>query len=301
MNFMEELKNMKEKKDAVILAHYYVDGQIQEAADYIGDSFHLAQLARKLEEKTIIMAGVYFMGESIKILSPEKNVYMLDYKADCPMAHMVTKEDIEKIRNQYKDLAVVCYVNSTAEIKSYSDVCVTSSNALHIVDSLPEKNIYFIPDRNLGSYIAGQVKGKNIILHDGYCPIHNAIDREQVVQMKVDHPEAKILVHPECSKEVVDLADYIGSTKGIIAQVAKGGQEFIIITEKGISYMLEKEYPNKKFYYIDSFICHDMKIPSRDDLLTCLDKEDNQVFVEEEIARKALLPLERMLELGAKK
>lgn len=301
MDYKAEIEKMKKERDALILAHYYVDGEIQEVADYVGDSFYLAQLAREVKEKNIIMAGVYFMGESIKILSPEKNVYMVDHRADCPMAHMVSKEDIAKVREKYQDLAVVCYVNSTAEIKAHSDVCVTSSNALQIVKDLEEKNIYFIPDKNLGSYIKGKVRDKNIILHEnGCCPIHNRVKRGQVWDMKERYPGAKILVHPECAEDVVDLADYIGSTKGIIAQSGKEGKEFIIVTEKGISHMLEKSYPEKSFYYIDTFICKDMKVPSLDQVLTCMDREENLVVVEDGVAKEALRPLNRMLEMGAK-
>lgn len=300
MNYKEKIVALKKEKNAVILAHYYVEREIQDLADYVGDSFFLAQKATELKEKNIIMVGVYFMGESIKILNPEKNVYMLDYKADCPMAHMVTLEDIQNKRDKYEDLAVVCYVNSTAEIKAHSDVCVTSSNALKIVENLEEENIFFIPDKNLGAYIRSQAKNKNIILHDGYCPVHDGVKKSALEKLIIYHPGAKVLIHPECPQELLERADFIGSTKGIIQEAGKEGKEFIIVTENGISHELEQSYPEKTFYYLEDFICPDMKMPKAEDLLTCLEKEENEVHVPKEIAKKAYTPLERMLKLGAR-
>ncbi|MEG0249560.1 MAG: quinolinate synthase NadA [Peptostreptococcus sp.] len=298
-NTIKILNQLKEKEDAVILAHYYVDSEIQEIADYIGDSFFLAQLASQLENKTIVMAGVYFMGESIKILNPDKNVLLVDKTADCPMAHMITKEKIETLRNQYEDLAVVCYINSTANIKALSDVCVTSSNALKIVKSLSEKNIFFIPDGNLGRYVAKSIKDKNIIANDGYCPVHNNIDVSELKNLKTKFPKAKVLAHPECNGDILSLADFIGSTKAII-KMAKDDicEEFIIATEKGISYMLEKECPDKKFYFIDSMICHDMKLNSVDKIISALENQNTEVIVDDSIVDKAKIPLNKMLEMG---
>ena len=207
---------LKREKDTAVLAHYYVDEKIQKLADYIGDSFYLAQLATNLKEKNIVMAGVYFMGESIKIINPEKNVHMVNIKADCPMAHMVTVDKIKEMKSKVEDLAVVCYINSTAEIKAYSDVCVTSSNAVKIVKSLSEKNIFFIPDGNLARYVATKVPEKNIIPNDGYCPVHNDVTVEKINAMKRKHKNALVLAHPECREEVLAIADYVGSTSWII-------------------------------------------------------------------------------------
>lgn len=215
---IEILNKLKKERDAVILAHFYVDEEIQAVADYIGDSFFLAQKATELKEGTIVMAGVYFMGESVKILNPSKNVLMPDLEADCPMAHMVSIEKIKEMREAYDDLAVVTYINSTAEIKAYSDICVTSSNAAKIVNKLEEKNIFFVPDKNLGAYIKKSLPDKNVILNDGYCPVHDEIDLEDVKAYK---GRVKILAHPECRKEVLDLADFIGSTKAIINEAGK--------------------------------------------------------------------------------
>jgi len=212
----EKILQLKKEKNAVILAHYYVDKDVQEIADYIGDSFYLSKVAKSTDAKIIVFCGVKFMGESAHIINPDKKVLMPDMSADCPMAHMADGDKIEKLRKEYDDLCVVCYINSTAEIKTYADVCVTSSNAVNIVKNLKSKNIFFIPDGNLGRYVKEQVSEKNIILNDGYCPIHAAITREDVEKAKEKHKGAKFLVHPECTPEVVSLADFVGSTKDII-------------------------------------------------------------------------------------
>ncbi|MDU5324139.1 MAG: quinolinate synthase NadA [Peptoniphilus harei] len=280
---IEILKKLKKERDAVILAHFYVDEEIQAVADYIGDSFFLAQKATELKEGTIVMAGVYFMGESVKILNPSKNVLMPDLEADCPMAHMVSIEKIKKMRDKYDDLAVVTYINSTAEIKAYSDICVTSSNAAKIVNKLEEKNIFFVPD-------------KNVILNDGYCPVHDEIDLEDVKAYK---GRVRILAHPECRKEVLDLADFIGSTKAIINEAGKY-DDVLVVTEEGIFTELKKKYPEVKFRKLAKGpICDDMKKLSVDKIIEVLEENKNQVEVPREIRERALKPLEKMLELGA--
>lgn len=299
LNFDEKveiLKKLKEEKDAVILAHYYVNEDIQAIADYIGDSFFLAQKVTELKEKTIVMAGVYFMGESVKILNPSKNVLMPDLGADCPMAHMVSVEKIKEMRAKYDDLAVVTYINSTAEIKAYSDICVTSSNAAKIVNKLKEKNIFFVPDKNLGDYIKKSLPNKNVILNDGYCPIHDEIDLDDVRSFK---GKVKILAHPECRKEVLDLADFIGSTKTIINEAGKY-DDVLVVTEEGIFTELKKNYPNINFRKLrKSPICNDMKKLNIDKVIRVIENNENQVEVDKEIREKALIPLKRMLELGA--
>lgn len=299
LNFEDKLqllKKLKAEKDAVILAHYYVNEDIQAMADYIGDSFFLAQKATELKEKTIVMAGVYFMGESVKILNPSKNVLMPDIEADCPMAHMVTVEKIKEMREKYDDLAVVTYINSTAEIKAYSDVCVTSSNATKIVNKLKEKNIFFVPDRNLGDYIKKSLPNKNIILNDGYCPVHDEINIDDIKAYK---GKVKILAHPECRKEVLDLADFIGSTKAIINEAGKY-QDVLVVTEEGIFTELNKRYPNVKFRKLSNRpICNDMKKLNLDKVIEVIENNENQINVSKEIRDKALIPLKRMLELGA--
>lgn len=294
----DRIKELQKEKDVAILAHYYVDGEVQELADYVGDSFYLAKVATKLKNKTVIMAGVYFMGESIKILNPEKIVYMVDVYADCPMAHMITIKKIKEMREKYDDLAVVCYINSTAEIKAYCDVCITSSNAVKIVSKLKEKNIFIVPDGNLASYIAKQVKNKNIILNEGYCCVHNSVQLENIVKLKNEHPNAKVLAHPECKEEILNLADYIGSTSGIIEEILKAGNEFIIVTERGIQHKIYEKTPNKKIYFADSLICKDMKKNSLEKIEKILLDGGDELEVDNEIAKKALIPLERMLELA---
>lgn len=238
------------------------------------------------------------MGESIKILNPEKTVHMVDVYADCPMAHMITIKKIKEMREKYDDLAVVCYINSTAEIKAYCDVCITSSNAVKIVSKLKEKNIFIVPDGNLASYIAKQVKNKNIILNEGYCCVHNLVHLENVIKLKNEYPNAKVLAHPECKEEILNLADYIGSTSGIIEEALKGGDEFIVVTERGIQHKIYEKAPNKKLYFADTLICKSMKKNTLEKIEKILLEGGDELEVDDEIAKKALIPLERMLELA---
>lgn len=297
---IKEINQLKKEKNAVIMAHYYVPDEVQEVADYIGDSFYLSKVATTVDAQVIVFAGVSFMGESAKILNPAKTVLMPDATADCPMAHMASQEKIQEMRRQYPDLAVVCYINSTAELKTYSDVCVTSANAVKIVKALPNQNIYFIPDQNLGDYVAKQVPEKNVMPNDGYCPVHKEITPKQVLEAKQAHPGVKFLVHPECKKEVLQLADMIGSTSAIIAYATECPDEaFIIGTEKGVLYDLKKKNPNKTFYPVsESMYCMDMKKITLEKVLDSLKYGQYPVEVTEEVRERAKLPLERMLELG---
>jgi len=296
----EQIFTLKKEKNAVILAHYYAPAEAQEVADYVGDSFYLAKIAKKSAAEMIVFCGVSFMGESAKILNPDKKVLMPDLRADCAMAHMVAKGKIEEMRKKYEDLAVVCYINSTAELKCQSDVCVTSSNAIKNVKALPNKNIFFIPDRNLGRYVASQVPEKNIIINDGCCPIHATITKEQLLEQKEQHPNAPILIHPECEPELLELSDFIGSTAELIDYVASSPlDEFIICTEDGVDYKLVTDNPCKKFFYPNPRpCCADMKLNTLENILSVLEKEDREVFVDETVAKKAWKPLDRMLELG---
>ncbi len=300
MSITERIRRLKEEKNAVILAHYYVPDEVQEIADYIGDSYYLSKAAKNTDADIIVFCGVSFMGESAAILNPDKKVLMPDMTADCAMAHMVNLEHIRKMRETYNDLAVVCYINSTAQIKMYSDVCVTSANAVKVVKNLPNQNIFFIPDGNLGRYVAEQVPEKNVMLNDGYCPIHAAMTKEDVKRAKKTYPKAKFLVHPECTKDLLDEADYIGSTSGIIHFVAEdAGKEYIIGTEAGIFYELKKQNPDKKFYTLSSNqICKDMKFVTLEKVLSALENESNEMVVTEEMRTKALAPLEKMLMLA---
>ncbi|MBQ6814427.1 MAG: quinolinate synthase NadA [Lachnospiraceae bacterium] len=294
----EKIKRLKEEKDAVILAHYYVDDDVQEIADYVGDSFYLAKVATGIDKKVILFCGVMFMGESAKILNPDKTVLLPDATADCPMAHMAQVEKIKELRAKYDDLAVVCYVNSTAELKMHSDVCVTSSNALEIVKALPNKNIFFIPDQNLGGYIKDKVTDKNIILNDGYCHVHKELTKESVLAAKAAHPDALFLVHPECRKEIVDLADYAGSTAGIIDFATNSEErEFIIGTELGVMFELKSKNPYKQFYPANEMqICPNMKKITLDKVISSLENMEHEVTLTDEVIDKANAPLKRMLE-----
>ena len=295
-----QIEQLKRAKNAVILAHYYAPAEVQEIADYVGDSFYLAKIAKQSNANIIVFCGVAFMGESAKILNPDKKVLMPDISADCPMAHMVADGIIEEMRRKYDDLAVVCYINSTAELKCKSDVCVTSSNAIKIVKALPNKNIFFIPDKNLGSFVAKQVPEKNIILNDGCCPIHAKITATQLRAEITAHPDALVLTHPECEKEVVELSDFAGSTAEIIDFAkASSCKEFIICTEDGVDFKLVTDNPDKRFYYPNPHpCCADMKLNTLDAVLSVLEKEDKEIVVDSSIREGALRPLERMLELG---
>lgn len=295
-----QIEQLKRAKNAVILAHYYAPAEVQEVADYVGDSFYLAKIAKQSTADVIVFCGVSFMGESAKILNPDKKVLMPDLTADCPMAHMVEHGLIDEMRTKYEDLAVVCYVNSTAEMKCQSDVCVTSSNAVKIVKALPNRNIFFIPDENLGRYIAEQVPEKNVILNDGFCPRHKAITARQVQRERQKHPHALVLAHPECVKEVLDLSDYIGSTAGIIQYAnTNPSNEFIICTEHGVLCQLKKNDPDKSFYFVEPCpVCINMKKNTLEKLRRVLETEENVVEVSEAVRKEALIPLDRMLELA---
>ena len=295
-----KIRALKKQKNAIILAHYYAPAEVQKIADYVGDSFYLAKIAKSSTADVIVFCGVAFMGESAKILNPNKKVLMPDVSADCPMAHMVAEGRIKELREKYDDLAVVCYINSTAELKCQSDVCVTSSNAVKIVKALPNKNIFFIPDKNLGRYVAEQVPEKNVILNHGYCPIHVKVSLEEVLQEKKLHPTALVLSHPECEENILNISDYIGSTAEII-DFAKQSEknEFIICTEDGVEFELIKTNPNKKFYFTKTRpCCVDMKLNTLDKLLKVLETEENPIEIDETTRERALLPLNRMLELA---
>lgn len=296
----QEIEQLKKEKNAVILAHYYVNDEVQEIADYIGDSYYLAKIANSSDADVIVFCGVSFMGESAKILNPGKTVLMPDMSADCPMAHMAEIEKIEEMRRKYDDLAVVCYINSTAELKCHSDVCVTSSNAVKIVKALPNKNIFFIPDENLGRHVAEQAPEKNVMLNDGFCHVHVSVTAGNVRAIKEKYPDALVLAHPECKKEVLDLADYIGSTSGIIDYASNSSKrEFIICTESGVSYKLREQNPDKKFYFAGTkHFCPNMKLNTLEKVLHVLKTGENAVEVSGEVREKSLIPLNRMLELA---
>lgn len=296
----EEIEQLKREKDVVVLAHYYVDGEVQALADFVGDSYFLAKKATEATEKNILFCGVSFMGESAKILNPDKRVVMADETADCPMAHMVDIDRIAEVRKEYSGVAVVCYVNSTAEIKAHSDVCVTSSNALRVVRALPNKDIFFVPDENLGRYIASQITEKNFIFNNGFCHVHTSIYKRELLRAKELHPDALILAHPECREDVLAISDFIGSTSEIInfADMSEA-KEFIICTEIGVFYELGWKNPDKRFYSVGHRqFCPNMKKISIEKVLKALRTLEPEIEVDEELRVKAGSSLMKMLELA---
>ncbi len=296
INYADEIQRLKKEKNALILAHYYVDGVIQDIADHTGDSYYLSQIALNSDKDTIVFCGVNFMAESAKLLSPHKTIIIPDEKADCPMAHMVTAYDIEQIRTQYHDLAVVCYINSTAEIKSLSDVCVTSANAIKIIKSLKENNIFFVPDKNLAGYVASKIPEKNFISNNGFCCVHNDITPEALIECKQDHPGVKVLSHPECNNSVLGLSDFIGSTSAILDYVATSKDEkFIICTEVGILHQLIQDNPGKQFYIVnDHQICRNMKKITLEKLYDSLVTLTPQMHIDEKTSEGARAALKNM-------
>lgn len=299
-SLQEKIEILKREQNAVILAHYYVPDEVKQLADYIGDSYYLAKLAASTAADTLVFCGVHFMGESAKLLNPSKRVLLPEPAADCPMAHMANVAQIEELKKSVPDLAVVCYINSTAELKSHCDVCVTSSNALKIVRALENKNILFIPDENLGRYIAEQIPDKNFYYSGGYCHVHARLTPDAVRSLKELHPEAEVLAHPECKKEVLMLADYIGSTAGMIARTKQSGaQEFIVCTECGV--LSEMRVPGKRFYIPGGgMLCPNMKKLSAQKVLDCLETGEGEVELNGRLAERAAKPLKVMLELAGK-
>ncbi|WP_160692430.1 quinolinate synthase NadA [Clostridium sp. C2-6-12] len=302
-DLVQEILRLKKERNAIILAHFYQPGIIQELADYVGDSYYLSEIARDCKEEVIMFCGVRFMAESAKILSPEKKVIMPCLSAGCSMADMASGKGVIELKEKYPEAYVVCYINSTYNVKAHCDLSVTSSSALNILKNVPNKQILFLPDRNLGGYIAEFFPEKEFILWDGFCRCHNKISREDILEEKEKHREAKVLVHPECTKEIRDIADYVGSTSGIIEYATKDeGNEFIVGTEEGILHELKKKNPNKSFYIPgDSICCQDMKKTTLENLHDTLLNMKNEIILDEEIRIKALRSLENMHKLGSVK
>ena len=295
----EKILKLKKEKNAIILAHLYQIPEIQEIADYVGDSYYLSQVARDAKEDLIIFCGVKFMAESAKVLSPEKTVILPAPNAGCPMADMAEVEDVEEMIKKYPDAFKVCYINSSYEVKALCDASVTSSSALKIIKNIPNKQILFLPDQNLGGYISEFFPEKEFILWRGFCPTHHRITAEDIIKAKEEHPNVKVLSHPECSKEVRDLSDYIGSTSGIINYATEcEDKEFIIATEEGVLHKLKKKNPDKKFYFPEVMVCPNMKKTSLQDVYDALDGKKEEVILDEEIRKKALTSLENMHKLG---
>ncbi len=296
-----KIKELAKERQAIILVHNYQLGEVQDIGDYVGDSLGLSRIAAQTEAKVIVFCGVHFMAETAAILSPDKTVLLPDANAGCPMANMVTGRQLRNLKEQHPGAVVVTYVNSTAEVKAESDICCTSANAVEVVRSIPEdKEIIFAPDRNLGSYVASQL-GRDMILWNGFCPTHERILPEHVKQAKNDHPDAQLLVHPESRPAVVKLADFVGSTTGILNYCRESnGKEFIIATECGIMHTLKKENPGKKFYLASEVAdCPNMKLSTLEKVLWALEDMQPVVTVDKEIAARALRPIEKMLAITA--
>lgn len=295
------IKELKKKKNAVILAHCYQNVEIDEVADFVGDSLYLSQMAARTEADIIVFAGVYFMAQTAKILCPDKKVLLPRLESGCLMADMINLEQLREFKSKNPEIPTVCYINSTAEVKSECDICCTSSNAIKIVKSLNSNKVLFLPDTYLGKWVESNLKNVDVITYPGYCPTHLRIRPEDIIEARKKYPEAKVLAHPECHKEVVKLADYTGSTTGIMKYAAESeAKTFIIATEKGVVDRLQRDYKDKEFILIkDNIVCPNMKWNTLEDILNVLETEHNEIDIDKEIAQKALRCIDRMLDVSA--
>ena len=296
MNLKEEILKLKEEKNALIVAHLYQCDEIQEIADIVGDSYFLSKQAMESSKDLIIFCSVKFMAESAKILSPHKKVLIPSNSTTCPMADMALVNRLEDLKDKHPNAKVVSYINSNLDIKALSDVCVTSSSAIDILNNLNSDEIIFLPDRNLGGYLAEQLPDKKFTLYPGFCPTHERIEKDEIISLKEQYPNYPVLVHPECNKEVRDLADYIGSTSELINYSANStAAGFIVITEEGVFYEMKLKSPNKTFIPTKTgMICPNMKKISLNDLYNCLKNEEFEVRIDEELRVKAHKALENM-------
>ena len=299
-HLQEEILRLKTEQDVCILAHSYQAQEILEIADFTGDSFQLSMQAAKAPQSTMLLCGVRFMAETVKILSPEKRVLLANPAAGCPMAEQLDKPLLEQVRKRYPDHTVVAYINTTAELKTLCDVCVTSSSAVEIVRKLPDKRILFIPDCNLGDYVAKQVPEKEIKLLSGGCPIHARVSAEDVARARAEHPGAQVLVHPECMPEGLEQADFIGSTSAIMQHAAESDSKaFIIGTEVSIVQHLSYQCPEKRFYPLSKNLsCPNMKLTGLPDVYRALTGGGEEIRLDKETLCKARVCIDRMLELG---
>lgn len=298
---IEKINKLKKEKNAVILAHCYQNVEIDEVADYVGDSLYLSQMAAKTNADIIIFAGVYFMAQTAKILNPSRKILLPRLESGCRMADMITLDQLREFKSKYPKIPTVCYINSTAEVKSECDICCTSSNAVKIVDSLKADEILFLPDTYLGKWVESQLGNVKVNTYTGFCPTHVQIRPNDVTEARKKYPNALVLAHPECHQSVVAMADYVGSTTGIMKFAAQSDKkEFIIATEKGVVDRLKRDYPEKEFYLIkDNVICPNMKWHTLTDIYNALDREEHEITVDTEIASKALKCIDRMLEVSA--
>ena len=294
----ERIARLKKERNAIILAHYYQRDEIQEVADFRGDSFLLAQKAAQTDADVIVFCGVHFMGESAKILAPNKTVIIPDERAGCPMADMVNVEGLKALKKRHPNATVVTYINSSAEIKAETDICCTSANAVKVIQSVESDEIIWVPDKNLGDYVSKHTD-KKMIIWEGYCNTHDMLTVKDVMEMKAQHPNAQFVVHPECRPEVVKLGDFVGSTTAIIKYCKESDcQEFIVGTEDGTGYQLRLDSPHKKFHFATKFlVCPNMKVNNLKKVVKCLETMQPQIYVPPQVAEKAKLSLERMLQV----
>lgn len=298
---IEKIQKLKKEKNAIVLAHCYQNVEIDEVADFVGDSLYLSQQAAKTDADIIVFAGVYFMAETAKILSPDKKVLLPRLEAGCQMADMINLQQIREFKSKHPNIPVVCYVNSTAEVKSESDICCTSANAVKVVKSMNVPRVLFVPDTYLGTYVGEQLKDVEVITYPGYCPTHLRIRPEDILEQKKVYPDAEVLVHPECHKEVVKLADFVGSTTGIMKRAKESNAKtFIIVTELGVVERLERDFPDKKFVLVSpKAVCANMKWIHLEDILNSLEAEQHEIDVDPELAKRAYAPIEKMVSINS--
>jgi len=307
MDLVESIEKLRKEKNAIILAHYYQTSDIQDIADFVGDSLALAQKAKETKADIIVFAGVHFMAETAKALNPNTKVLLPDLEAGCSLAESAPADKFAEFMKDYPDHKVVSYINCTAELKTMTDVVCTSSNAVQIVESFPkEQKIVFAPDKNLGGYI-NKITGRNMVLWNGTCEVHDILEAEKVVELKINNPDAKLVAHPECAAPVLELADYIGSTSGILNYVQTSDvQKFVVATESGILHQMKKDSPNKEFIIVPSdetCSCNDcpyMKMITMQKIYDVLKNESNEILLDADVIEKSLLPVERMLEISRK-
>ena len=299
-NLIEKIRKLKEEKNAIVLAHSYQNIEIDEVADFVGDSLYLSQKAKETNADIIVFAGVYFMAQTAKIISPEKKVLLPNINAGCLMADMINHQQMVEFKKKNPDAPVVCYINSTAEVKSECDICCTSSNALKIVKSLNAPKVLFLPDANLGKWVESKLSKVGVITYAGNCPVHHDIEVKDIELARKKHPDAKILIHPECKPEVSRLGDYVGSTSGIMEYVRKSkDKQFVIVTEKSVADRLERDYPDKKFILIkNNMLCESMKLTTLDEILYSLQHEVNEITLDENIRKRSANCIEGMLKVS---
>ncbi|SDO93834.1 quinolinate synthetase [Paenibacillus sp. yr247] len=294
----ERLLQLKKERNAIILAHYYQRDEVQEVADFRGDSFLLAQKAAQTDADVIVFCGVHFMGESAKILAPNKTVIIPDERAGCPMADMVNVEGLRALKRQHPKAKVVAYINTSAEVKSETDICCTSANAINVINSVDSDEIIWVPDKNLGDYVS-KFTSKKVIIWEGYCNTHDMLTVKDVEEMRAQYPNAEFVVHPECRPEVVKLGDFVGSTTAIIKYCKESNsKEFIVGTEDGTGYQLRLDSPDKQFHFATKYlVCPNMKVNNLKKIVKCLETMQPEIYVPEDVADKARLSLERMLQV----